>query len=106
MWKSAALCGHVLWLQRDHWCSLAHPAPKAWGAAVQLPSANVLQQRLSKQTPHMPDCLKATCHWCQGTFHFTGSNMCFFCALFLTATLLLISSWKTRASRAACTSQD
>ena len=47
------------------------------------------------------------CHvQCQGTFNFKGSNMFFFCVLFLKDSLFLISSWKTGTSRAAHTSQD
>ena len=43
---------------------------------------------------------------CQGTFNFKGSNTFFFCVLFLKDSLFLISSWKTGAIRAACSSQD
>ena len=43
---------------------------------------------------------------CQGTFNFKGSNIFFFCVLFLKDSLFLISSWKTGASRDACSSQD
>ena len=43
---------------------------------------------------------------CQGMFNFKGSNMFFFCVLFLKDSLFLISSWKTGASRDTCSSQD